>query len=189
MLGASFIRSCVASAFQPRCQAFSPNLFSVATRSKSKLLSPAPRPEQAPLVCWVDATPGRAAILVGDAYRSYKIDDNQDNNFGEAVALELLARELASRNHVGKVTVHSDSEIALGAFKGQKYDSLPEVAESSARARSIVASSKFEFETVKVESKKNLADPLSRGKNPSGYRPIKGAAKIPKALKGRVHAE
>ncbi|KAG9100722.1 hypothetical protein FRC06_003823 [Ceratobasidium sp. 370] len=165
---------------------------------KSKLWSPVPctpgpvkktdASKAVPLACWVDATPGRIAILVGDSYRAYKINANQDNNFGEAVALELLAQELMSRNHVGAVTVHSDSDTALRAFEGQKC-SLKGVAESLARARSIVASSRFKFETVKVKSKNNLADPLSRGRNPLGYHMIQGPVTIPKALKGRVYAE
>ncbi|KAG8718569.1 hypothetical protein FRC09_012460 [Ceratobasidium sp. 395] len=169
----------------------------MAIRLKSKLLSPTavsapankPKPKKKkPLICWVDATPTCAAILVGDSYRVFAIKDNTDNNFSEAVNFELLAQELSSRNHVGEVIVHSDSEAALRAFEGKKCR-LKAVVESSARARNIIKSSQFSFKTVQVKSKQNQADPMSKGRNPLGYRVIDGPAKIPEALKKQVYAE
>ncbi|KAG8725240.1 hypothetical protein FRC09_004891 [Ceratobasidium sp. 395] len=173
------------------------NVLLIAVRSKSKLLSPTvvsapvkkPKTNKTkPLSCWIDATPNRAAILIGDSYRAFTIKDNTDNNFSEAVNFELLAAELRSRNYVGEVIVYSDSKVALRAFEGKKC-SLKAVVESSARARDIIKSSQFSFKTVQVTNKRNQADPMSRGRNPLGYRVIDGPARIPEALKKQVYAE
>ncbi|KAG9105088.1 hypothetical protein FRC07_009642, partial [Ceratobasidium sp. 392] len=167
-------------------------------RSTSKLLSPVPvqtivkKPfgvgKNDVLVCWVDATPGRIAVLIGDSYRTFKISENTDNNFAEAVALELVALLLVSRNHVGDVHIYSDSDTALQTFEGKKC-SLKSVTEVSARTRRILASAKFNFKLIKVETKKNQADALSRGRNPAGYSVITWPVVIPKALARRVFAE
>ncbi|KAJ1304126.1 hypothetical protein OPQ81_008527 [Rhizoctonia solani] len=136
--------------------------------------------------CWVDASPTHIAIVIGDQYKVFGLNDgwmnkHRDVNWAETAAFELLAQILAERGRTGVVHVNSDSFTALRAMSGEKIR-VPEIMESARRTGDILKTSMFSIKGVKVSRTTNLADKFTRGKTVDGYEEMKGDITVPKAL-------
>ncbi|KAB5590543.1 hypothetical protein CTheo_6015 [Ceratobasidium theobromae] len=146
-----------------------------------------------PLLCWVDASLTRIAVLVGCDYKTFALKKgwqtkNRDINWAETAAFELLAQILVARGHVGPVKVKSDSSTALRAVTGNKVR-VREIVASAQRLNSVVEVSDFTLKGVKVPTKGNLADPFTRGRKVEGYQKMEDVIVIPEALIPFVVAE
>lgn len=136
--------------------------------------------------CWVDASPSRIAVLVGDSYKTFPLkkgwnEKGRDINWAETASFELLVQVLAAMGFRGKAQVKSDSATALNAVAGRK-NRVKDITESVQRLGANLKTSKITLQNSKVKSKANLADPFTRGKITQGYTEIKMPITIPLAL-------
>ncbi|CAE6428091.1 unnamed protein product [Rhizoctonia solani] len=157
-----------------------------SSQHPSQVLRLVPEPHQKPTLCWVDASLTRIAVLIGQDYLTFSLKKGwqtkkRDINWAETIAFELLAQVLFSRGHIGTVKVSSDSHTALRAVAGSKVR-VREIIESTQRLNTLMDSSGFTLKGVKVSTKRNLADPFTRGKKVDGYRRMMDAIVVPEAL-------
>ncbi|KAG8680474.1 hypothetical protein FRC11_002433, partial [Ceratobasidium sp. 423] len=89
----------------------------------------------------------------------------------------------------GSVTVHSDSQAALGAFNGLKSrDDL--VTASSARLQAQRPLWSFKIQSEWVASKHNIADPFTRGEPVAyGFKELGHHINLSDTLKSFVHQD
>ncbi|CAE6486857.1 unnamed protein product [Rhizoctonia solani] len=136
--------------------------------------------------CWVDASPTHIAIVIGDCYKVFALNNgwmtkSRDVNWAETAAFELLARILAQQGRSGVVHVNSDSAAALRAMSGERVK-VPEIMESVRRTSDIVKASTFTIKGVKVSRTTNVADGFTRGKVVNGYKEMGDNITVPDAL-------
>ncbi|CAE6411509.1 unnamed protein product [Rhizoctonia solani] len=164
----------------------------VSSRSPSQMLRPVSELHQ-PTLCWVDASLTRIAILIGQDYLTFSLKKGwqtkkRDINWAETIAFELLAQVLVLRGHIGIVKVSSDSHTALRAVAGSKVR-VREIIESTQRLNALIDNSAFTLKGVKVPTKRNLADPFTRGKKVDGYKRMMDVIVVPEALASFVVVE
>ncbi|CAE6452404.1 unnamed protein product [Rhizoctonia solani] len=136
--------------------------------------------------CWVDASPTHIAVVIGDQYKVFALNDgwmsnSRDINWAETAAFELLAQILAKQGRTGIVQVNSDSAAALRAMSGERVK-VPEIMECARRTGDILKTSMFTIKGVKVSRTTNLADKFTRGKRMDGYEEMRGDIVVPEAL-------
>ncbi|CAE6496336.1 unnamed protein product [Rhizoctonia solani] len=136
--------------------------------------------------CWVDASCTHIAIVIGNQYKVFALNNGwmspaRDINWAETAAFELLAQILAKQGRTGVVQVNSDSATALRAMAGERVR-VPEIMESSRRTGDILKTSMFTIKGVKVSRTTNLADRFTHGKTRDGYEQMKGDIVVPEAL-------
>ncbi|CAE6458405.1 unnamed protein product [Rhizoctonia solani] len=136
--------------------------------------------------CWVDASSTHIAIVIGDHYKVFALNNgwmnkSRDINWAETAAFEILARILAQQGRSGIVHVNSDSAAALRAMSGERVK-VPEIMESVQRTSDIVKTSMFTIKGVKVSRTINRADGFTRGKTVDGYKEMKDDITVPEAL-------
>ncbi|CUA67882.1 hypothetical protein RSOLAG22IIIB_07575 [Rhizoctonia solani] len=136
--------------------------------------------------CWVDASPTHIAVVIGDQYKVFALNDgwmsnSRDINWAETAAFELLAQILAKQGRTGIVQVNSDSAAALRAMSGERVK-VPEIMECARRTGDILKTSMFTIKGVKVSRTTNLADKFTRGKTMDGYEEMRGDIVVPEAL-------
>ncbi|CAE6505550.1 unnamed protein product [Rhizoctonia solani] len=136
--------------------------------------------------CWVDASTTHIAVLIGNQYKVFALNNgweskSRDINWAETAAFELLAQILAQQGRTGVVQVNSDSATALRAMSGGRVR-VPEIMESARRTDDILETSMFAIKGVKVCRTTNLADKFTRGKTMDGYEQMKGDIVVPEAL-------
>ncbi|KAL5638679.1 hypothetical protein ACGC1H_003141 [Rhizoctonia solani] len=155
--------------------------------NKDKLITPDATVKSTNTVpCWVDASCTHIAIVIGDQYKVFALNDGwmtkaRDINWAETAAFELLAQILAKQGRSGIVQVNSDSAAALRAMSGERVR-VPEIMESVHRTGDILKTSMFSIKGVKVSRTTNLADGFTRGKTMNGYEEMKGDIIVPEAL-------
>ncbi|CUA71643.1 hypothetical protein RSOLAG22IIIB_09748 [Rhizoctonia solani] len=156
-------------------------------------IGPVSELRQTTTLCWVDASSTRIAILIGQDYLTFSLKKGwqtkkRDINWAETIAFELLAQVLVSRGQIGAVKVSSDSHTALRAVAGSKVR-VREIIESAQRLNTLVDGSSFTLKGVKVPTKRNLADPFTRGKKVDGYQRMVDTIVVPEALASLVMVE
>ncbi|KAF8748782.1 hypothetical protein RHS01_10612 [Rhizoctonia solani] len=143
--------------------------FSAMTFKPSKPAATKPTRSKSPgtIPCWVDASPTHIAIVIGDCYKVFALNNgwmtkSRDVNWAETAAFELLARILAQQGRSGVVHVNSDSAAALRAMSGERLYVY--------------------YQRVKVSRTTNVADGFTRGKVVNGYKEMGDNITVPDAL-------